>query len=86
MPKWLKTLQHLGRALKQRRATTTAVISLYHTCKLDREAIQDAMQAQSIRPIFVIMHTTEETLYGRTLGAEEPELTRRIMEQKIADI
>ena len=64
----------------------TAVISLYHMRKPARDAIQDVMLEHSIRPIFVIMHITKETLSGRTLGAEEPELAERIMEQKIADI
>jgi gluconate kinase len=63
-----------------------AVISLYHMRKPARDAIQDVILANSIRPIFVIMHITKETLSGRTLGAEEPGLAERIMEQKIADI
>jgi gluconate kinase len=64
----------------------TAVISLHHMRKPARDAIKHVMLAHSIRPIFVIMHITKETLSGRTLGAEEPELAGRIMEQKIADI
>jgi gluconate kinase len=64
----------------------TAVISLYHMRKPARDAIKEVMLANSIRPIFVIMHITKETLSGRTLGAEEPDLAERIMEQKIADI
>jgi len=64
----------------------TAVITLYHMRKHERDAIRDAMLAHSIRPIFVIMHITKETLSGRTLGAEEPELAERIMEIKIAAI
>lgn len=64
----------------------TAVISLYHMQKPDRDAIREVMLAHSIRTIFVIMHITKETLSGRTLGAEEPELAERIMEQKIAHI
>jgi gluconate kinase len=64
----------------------TAVLSLYHMRKPARDAIREVLQAHSIRPIFVIMHITEGTLSGRTLGAEEPELARKIMEYKIADI
>lgn len=44
------------------------------------------MLAHSIKSIFVIMHIAKETLSGRTLGAEEPELAERIMGEKIADI
>jgi gluconate kinase len=64
----------------------TAVISLYHMLRPARDAIRDVMLAHSISTIFVIMHITKETLSGRTLGAEEPELAERIMEQKIASI
>jgi gluconate kinase len=51
-----------------------------------RSLYQKPLAAHGSRPIFVIMHITKETLSGRTLGAEEPELAERIMEQKIADI
>jgi gluconate kinase len=64
----------------------TAVMSLGHMRKPARDAIQQAMLAHSIRPIFVIMHITKDMLSRRTLGAEEPELAKRIMEQKIANI
>jgi gluconate kinase len=64
----------------------TALISCYATRKPARDAIRDVMLAHSIKPIFVIMHITKETLSGRTLGAEEPELAERIMGEKIADI
>jgi gluconate kinase len=64
----------------------TAVMTLLHMRKPARDAIQNVMLANSIRPIFVIMHITKETLSRRTLGAEEPELAKRIMETKIADI
>lgn len=63
-----------------------AVISLYHMRKPARDAIRDAMLACSIRPVFVVLQITKETLSGRTLGAEEPRLAERIMEHKIADI
>lgn len=63
-----------------------AVISLYHMRKPARDAIRDAMLAVAIRPVFVVLHITEETLSGRTLGAEEPQLAERIMAHKVADI
>ena len=64
----------------------TALISCFAMRKPARDAIRDVMLAHSIKPIFVIMHITKETLSGRTLGAEEPELAERIMGEKIADI
>lgn len=39
-----------------------------------------------MKTIFAIMHITIETLSGRTLGAEEPDLAERIMGEKIGDI
>lgn len=63
-----------------------AVISLYHMRKPARDAIRDALLVRSVKPVFVIMHITEETLSGRTLGAEEPQLAEKIMAHKIADI
>lgn len=64
----------------------TALISCFAMRKPARDAIRDVMLAHDIRVIFVILHITEETLCGRTLGAEEPELAERIMGEKIADI
>lgn len=69
-----------------RQQQCAAVISLYHMRKPARDAIRDAMLARSVRPVFVILHITEETLSGRTLGAEEPRLAERIMAHKVADI
>ncbi|POS68547.1 hypothetical protein DHEL01_v213059 [Diaporthe helianthi] len=63
-----------------------AVIQLYHMRKPARDAIRDAMLASSVRPVFVVLHITKETLWGRTLGAEEPRLAERIMAHKVADI
>ncbi|KAL1861719.1 hypothetical protein Daus18300_008688 [Diaporthe australafricana] len=63
-----------------------AVLSLCHMRKPARDAIRDAMVALSVRPVFVILHITEETLSGRTLGAEEPRLAEKIMAHKVADI
>ncbi|KAK2610522.1 hypothetical protein N8I77_003946 [Diaporthe amygdali] len=63
-----------------------AVISLYHMRKPARDAIRAAMLARVVRPVFVILHITEETLSGRTLGAEEPRLAEQIMAHKVADI
>ncbi|KAF2669889.1 hypothetical protein BT63DRAFT_478125 [Microthyrium microscopicum] len=64
----------------------TAVLTVSHMRRPAREAIQEVMLGNGIRPIFVIMGISKETLSGRTLGAEEPELARRIMEQKMMDI
>lgn len=71
---------------QQQQQKCAAVISLYHMRKPARDAIRDAMLAQSVKPVFVILHITEETLSGRTLGAEEPRLAERIMAHKVADI
>jgi len=64
----------------------TALLSCLAMRKPARDAIRDVMLTHSIRTIFVILHITKETLSGRTLGAEEPELAKRIMGEKIADI
>jgi gluconate kinase len=64
----------------------TAIITCFAMRKPAREAIRETMLARSIKPIFVIMQITVETLAGRTLGAEEPELAAKIMGHKIADI
>ena len=64
----------------------TALITCYAMRKPARDAIRHVMLAHSIQPIFVIMQITKETLSGRTLGAEEPELAERIMGEKVADI
>ncbi|KKY29377.1 putative thermosensitive gluconokinase [Diaporthe ampelina] len=71
---------------QQQQQQCAAVISLHHMRKPARDAIRDAMLARSVRPVFVILHITEETLSGRTLGAEEPRLAERIMAHKVADI
>jgi gluconate kinase len=44
------------------------------------------MLAKNIRVIFVILQITTDTLSGRTLGAENPELTERIMKEKGEDL
>ncbi|KAH6648862.1 hypothetical protein BKA67DRAFT_576066 [Truncatella angustata] len=64
----------------------TALITCFAMRKICRDAIRDVMMAHGVKIIFVIMQITKETLSGRTLGAEEPELAERIMEVKIADI
>jgi gluconate kinase len=63
-----------------------AVLSCYAMRRPARDAIRNVMLAHTIRPVFVILHITKETLCGRTLGAEEPELAERIMAAKLADI
>ena len=64
----------------------TALISCYAMRQSARDAIRNAMLAQSLKTIWVVMNITKKTLPGWTLGAEEPELAERIMEQKIACI
>lgn len=63
-----------------------AIVTCYAMRKPARDAMRQSMLAQSVRPIFVIMDITEQTLLGRTLGAEEPQLAVRIMEEKKAAI
>jgi len=64
----------------------TAVITIYHSEKNDRDAIREAMLNHGVKPHFFIMQISEETLSGRTLGAEEPVLAERIMKTKISHI
>ncbi|TID14340.1 putative thermosensitive gluconokinase [Venturia nashicola] len=63
-----------------------AVISLYHISKPARDAIQHVLIAKSVGPFFVVIQVTSDQLWRRTLGAEKPDLARRIMDHKIADI
>ncbi len=48
-----------------------------------RDAIRNVMLAKDFRVIFVILQITTETLSGRTLGAENPELAERLMKEKV---
>ncbi|KAK5656658.1 hypothetical protein OQA88_4638 [Cercophora sp. LCS_1] len=63
-----------------------ALLSCYAMRRPARDAIRKAMLAQGIKSVFVILNITKETLSGRTLGAEEPELAEKIMAAKAADI
>lgn len=63
-----------------------ALITSHALRKPARDAIREVMLAYSMKTIFAIMHITIETLSGRTLGAEEPDLAERIMGEKIGDI
>jgi gluconate kinase len=54
--------------------------------RLGRDAIRNVMLAKDVRVIFVILQITTETLSGRTLGAENPELAERIMKEKAEDL
>jgi gluconate kinase len=69
-----------------RKSGCMVVISCYAMRKPARDAIRNVMVTNGIRSIFAITHITKETLLGRTLGAEEPDLAERIMGEKIADI
>lgn len=63
-----------------------ALITLYGLRKEERDAIRDVMLSKSVRTIFVILQITKETLSGRTLGAENPELAAKIMIEKVEDL
>jgi hypothetical protein len=54
--------------------------------KPGRDAIRNVMLAKDVRVIFVILQITTDTLSGRTLGAENPELAERIMKEKAEDL
>jgi len=76
----------LNPAPRKMGADCTAIITCYAMRKPARDAIRNVMLAHSIRTIFVIMQIMKETLCGRTLGAEEPELAEMVMDSKISDI
>lgn len=63
-----------------------ALVTCFALRKPARDAIRDVMLAKSVRVIFVILQITRDTLSGRTLGAENPELAARIMEEKAEDL
>ena len=67
-------------------AGCVALITCYHMRAPARDAIRQAMLGVAVQPVFVVMNITQETLSGRTLGAEEAELAERIMSDKAADI
>lgn len=63
-----------------------ALITHFALRKPGRDAIRDIMLEREVRVIFVILQITKDTLSGRTLGAENPELAERIMEEKREDL
>jgi len=63
-----------------------ALITHFALRKPSRDAIRDVMLAKEVRVIFVILQITKDTLCGRTLGAENPELAERIMNEKAEDL
>jgi gluconate kinase len=63
-----------------------AILSCYAMRRPTRDAIRAALQTHGATPIFVVLQISPETLSGRTLGAEEPELAARIMAEKAKDI
>jgi gluconate kinase len=63
-----------------------ALVTTYALRKESRDAFRDVMSSKGVRTIFVILQITKHTLSGRTLGAEEPELAERIMEEKVEDL
>ena len=70
---------------KKRETGCLALVTCFALRKLARDAIRDVMVAKSVRGIFVILQITRDTLSGRTLGAENPELATRIMGEKAED-
>jgi gluconate kinase len=63
-----------------------ALVTHFALRKPGRDAIRDVMLKKEARVIFVILQITKDTLSGRTLGAENPELAERIMEEKREDL
>ena len=63
-----------------------AVVTHFALRKPSRDAIREMMLAKEVRVIFVILQITKDTLSGRTLGAENPELAERIMNEKAEDL
>jgi len=72
---WWAKLQQLGFPPDEKdvKGPCRAVLSCLATRRQDRDAIREAMRAQSLKPIFIILNITKETLSGRTLGVEHPE-------------
>ncbi|KAK3314504.1 hypothetical protein B0H66DRAFT_563055 [Apodospora peruviana] len=95
---WLSKMRRLGflsepppsdgdtTAVQRTNSDCVALITCYAIRKPARDAIRNVIHSHKITPLFVILHITKETLSGRTLGAEEPELAERIMGEKVADI
>jgi gluconate kinase len=63
-----------------------ALVTHFALRKPGRDAIRAVMLEKEVRVIFVILQITKDTLSGRTLGAENPELAERIMEEKREDL
>lgn len=63
-----------------------AVCTNYALRTMYRNGMRDAMAKRGVRTIFVILQISKDTLCGRTLGAEEPELAKRIMKEKTDDL
>ncbi|CZR68189.1 uncharacterized protein PAC_18088 [Phialocephala subalpina] len=63
-----------------------ALVTIFALRKQGRDAIREVMLERSVRVIFVVLQITKDTLDGRTLGAEEPDLAETIMESKREDI
>jgi gluconate kinase len=71
---------------KKRVTGCLALVMCFALRKPARDAIRDVMVAKSVWEIFVILQITRDTLSGRTLGAENPELAARVMEEKAEDL
>lgn len=66
--------------------STLALVTCFHMTPFERNAMRQAMLERNVKPIFVILQITKETLSGRTLGTEEPELAASIMAIKTSNI
>jgi gluconate kinase len=72
--------------LKKKSTGCIALVTCFALRKLGRDAIRDVILTKWVRVIFVILQITRDTLSGRTLGAENPELAEEIMEEKAEDL
>jgi len=85
---WLTKLMQLG-FLSEGSTSPDGCAGLITTLAMRppaRDAMRAALGGVGVRAVFVIMQINTETLEGRTVGAEEPELAERILEEKIKDI
>ncbi|PWY79644.1 hypothetical protein BO70DRAFT_397128 [Aspergillus heteromorphus CBS 117.55] len=73
---------------RPKNSSIKAIITAGAMRKPSRDAIRAIMLAQpeAVGVIFVVLQIGRETLVGRTVGAENPELEMRIIEEKVEDI
>ncbi|RAK96392.1 uncharacterized protein BO80DRAFT_484492 [Aspergillus ibericus CBS 121593] len=71
---------------EERGGRISAIISSPAMRQPHREAIRAVMETYAVGVIFVVLQIERETLMGRTVGAENVDLERRILEEKTEDI